>query len=217
MGKVTKSDVEEILSLYEEENASEMDFWVGTDNVCFDNASMGIDIHVILDEEDDTVFNVEVYRLEKTDGYYTTDCSEAILTYTKENNMRKELIKAAVKFWSKYIADPSQARFDNGDDSSTGATMMMMFEMAKPDKFSNSDVELFENELTRIIEDEDIKRISVDYDPDMTLVGACNAMESDVKVVFPVKTRVYMDFDKGVVYASQGYGAADIEIYPGGQ
>ena len=114
---------------------------------------------------------------------------------------------AAAKWWSDAIETP---KFDNGDNSQTGATTMMLAQLSVKEHAPEA-LGRFASILGQAIgaklEDADTVIISVDYSPCRILYDA--AEEARLKVsgltTFPWKTHMWVK--KDIVTVSHGYRA----------
>ena len=127
--------------------------------------------------------------------------------------MDKITAQKASKWWADRLRNP--AKLDNGDYSETGAMTLIMATMLQSAERVNLDaakIDLFEEELTQLILDEDCSIIGVDYGPDWILMQAAEKAELDLGMcTLPWKTVMWLDRD-GTIKVAEGYRAEAVEI-----
>ena len=120
---------------------------------------------------------------------------------------KEQAIKTAVKWWSNKLR--SRAHHDNGDSSSSSVMACLFADMlSKP--ITDEQLEVFEAELTKILEVETTNHgfimLMVDYDPCVMLYNAAKAAGIS-EYNFPFKTNVNVINRDGnyTVQVSDGY------------
>ena len=135
-----------------------------------------------------------------------------------EKNVDKDLVKAAVGYWSGFLKDPLSFELDNGEPSQHA--MLNMLRMAAVKPFDSERIKIFEEQLTKDItqklENSDSCNLSVDYHPDSVL-GSCLDLAFGEKgyismQVFPCKTTMWITKDN--IQYSQGYRKPVEILYP---
>lgn len=135
------------------------------------------------------------------------------------SNIDKDLVKAAVGYWSGFLKDQNTVVLDNGEPSQ----FLMMNALAKlggVKKFDEEKIVEFELLMTEkiIIELEENPShsvsFSVDYHPDGRLrqildesIKSYNSMS-----IFPCKTNMQITTQE--VWVKEGYGKPVVKIYP---
>ena len=122
--------------------------------------------------------------------------------------LTEEQIEKASNWWSEQLRSP---RFDNGDDSATGAMCHMMAALSYR-SISDEKIDTFKSELKlRMFDCDEFAHIDVDYDPCQILLMSAKAADIDTSITtFPWKTN--MCFEDGKVMASLGYRAPFVEV-----
>lgn len=130
----------------------------------------------------------------------------------------KELVKAAVEYWSGFLKDPLSFEMDNGEPSQHA--MLNMLRMAAVKPFDSERVKIFEEELTKIVTSAlsigDHFDLNVDYHPDRNLSHCLDLAFGEKGYismqVFPCKTNMWIS--EKDVQVSQGYRKPMVIIYP---
>lgn len=134
------------------------------------------------------------------------------------SKINRELVSAAVGYWSGFLRDQNTVVLDNGEPSQ----FLMMNALAKMGgvkKFDEDKIVEFELLMTEKINDtlngnSSGISFSVDYHPDGNLrrmldesIGSYNSMS-----IFPCKTN--MEITHNEVVVKEGYGKPFVKIYP---
>lgn len=118
-------------------------------------------------------------------------------------NKKEQQARVAAKWWAKQLEAPN---FDAGADSIQMLAVQMMAKTSH-ERPSEIILDAFEEALRQIILAESPRVVSVDYDPDITLVRA--AKEAGLYIganTFPWKTVMWLD-KNGSIQVKEGYGA----------
>lgn len=134
----------------------------------------------------------------------------------KEN---KELVLAAVAYWSNFLKNQDSVVQDNGEPTQF-AMMNMLAKLAGKITYPQEAIEDFEVELQNVIE-VGLNRfghfsLNVDYHPDDNLSKALNASIKNYNSmsIFPCKTNMSINIEENMVEVSEGYGKPWVKIYP---
>jgi len=127
-------------------------------------------------------------------------------------------IEAAVNWWAdklrfcKQSGLSAEERRDPANQGYQFAEILMT--ISKP-SVTDEQIEKFKQSLAAQIENNRIRTLSVDYDPDRTLADALIAARiPDDKGTLPIKTTMWLD--DGKVSVRYGYGAPEEIILQGG-
>ena len=129
--------------------------------------------------------------------------------------MKTEIAQKAAKWWADHLRHGS--KFDNGDDSETGAITMMMSVLLNRSRLEQrpaDDANKFENALSSqllALGEKKYLCFGVDYGPDYFLCQAADKAGIELGMSdLPWKTRMWIRED--VVKVAEGYGKSPVEI-----
>jgi hypothetical protein len=129
------------------------------------------------------------------------------------NEKERSIAKVAAEYCSRFIKDPSTAKYDNG---SGDPIPMMLHRLLLPEPATDKELALFMDSLTQVILEEKPRITEVDYNPSYILRRALNMSSLEwISEAFPIKTTMYIDWDSGEVAVSEGYAAPVKIIHKG--
>ncbi len=136
-----------------------------------------------------------------------------------KKELNKELVLAAVAYWSNFLKNQDSVVQDNGEPTQF-AMMNMLAKLAGNVTYPIEAIEDFEVELQNIIEVGLNKyghfSLDVDYHPDSSLSNALNTSIKNYNSmsIFPCKTNMSINIEENKVEVSEGYGKPWKVIYP---
>ena len=128
-----------------------------------------------------------------------------------EEKTLRETSKVAAKWWADKLRYGTVQ--NNGEDMQS--MMMTLFAM-RASKFNGDDINEFERVLAELVDNDIDARgsayLRVDYHPEGLLRDAAEEANIDVSFKLPVKTSMRVSEEE--VTVSEGYGAAEKQLYP---
>ena len=122
--------------------------------------------------------------------------------------MKQAIINTITNYWTRFLEDTSTSQFDNGDTGQNAMMMKMIANIGKPKNYPNSDILLFKQRMKTNLNDEQPRRISVDYSPDSFLgeIAENTLTKWNNMSTFPCKTSMSIDWNSGEIIVREGYG-----------